>query len=291
MSDPTPADRKTVLITGATAGIGAVAALELARKGFRVGVVGRDPARCAATAARIGREVAGSAVDTFVADLSSQAEVCRLAAEVKATYPRLDVLLNNAGAMISPRRASVDGIEQTWALNHLAYFLLTDLLRDRLDATHGARVVSVASDAHRMVRGIDFADVEGKRSYGAWKAYGQSKLANILFTRELARRLKESGSGVTANCLHPGFVRTNFTNGEGLGFWAFRQLANVMAISPEAGAATSIYLATAPEVAATSGVYFRKSRPAEPTPAARDDDAARRLWDLSVAMTNPPSPT
>ena len=236
--------------------------------------------------AKIRQAVPAAPVDTFLADLSVQADVHRLADEVKVKYPKLDVLLNNAGAMIHPRQDSADGIEQTWALNHLAYFLLTDLLLDLLKATPGARVVSVASEAHRIARnGINFADVEGKQSYGAWKAYGQSKLANILFTRELARRLKASGSTVTANCLHPGFVRTNFSAGKGFGFWAFRQLSRVMAISPEEGARTSIYLASSPEVAGTSGAYFAKSRPGQPTAAAQDDAAASRLWTLSEAMT------
>ena len=286
MSDAMTSDQKIALITGATSGIGEVAAIELAKQGFRVGVVGRNAAKCAATAAKIKREAATPLVDTFLADLSTQADVHRLADEVKAQYPRLDVLLNNAGAMISPRQESADGIEQTWALNHLAYFLLTDLLLDLLNSTPGARVVSVASDAHRMARnGINFADVERKNSYSAWSAYSQSKLANILFTRELARRLKSSGSTVTANCLHPGFVKTNFAEGKGLGFWAFRQLSNVIAISPAKGAETSIYLATSPEVAGKSGGYYAKSRPNKPTAAAQDDAAAKRLWTLSETMT------
>ena len=284
MSDRTT-DQKICLITGATAGIGEVAALALAKQGFRVGIVGRNPGKCEATADRIKKEAATPLVDVFVADLASQADVRRLADEVKAKYPRLDVLLNNAGGLFAPRRESVDGIEQTWALNHLAYFLLTDLLLDLLKSTPEARVVSVASDAHRFATKIDFDDVEGKRSFGAWKSYCQSKLANVLFTRELARRLKESGSTVTANCLHPGFVKTNFGSGEGVGLWAFRQIANVMAISAEKGAQTSIYLAGSPEVAGITGEYFSKCRITKPNPAARDDGAAKRLWTLSETMT------
>ena len=288
MSTANNADSKICLVTGATSGIGEHAALVLAKQGFRVGLVGRNPAKCAATAAMIKREAATPLVDLFVADLSSQAEIRRLAAEVKAKYNHLDVLLNNAGAMLTPRKQSVDGIEMTWALNHLAYFLLTDLLLDLLKATPGARIVSVASDAHRIARGgIHFDDVEYQKSYGAWKAYGQSKLANILFTRELARRLQESGSDVTANCLHPGFVQTGFTDGEGLAYWAFRQLARVVAISPENGAKTSIYLASSPEVAGISGEYFAKCQLAQPTSAGLDDAAARRLWALSEQMTAP----
>lgn len=284
MSDATSPDQKIALITGATSGIGEVAALALAKQGYRVGIVGRNPTKCEATAAKIKKEAATPLVDIFVADLASQADVRRLADEVKAKYPHLDVLLNNAGAMISPRQESADGIEQTWALNHLAYFLLTDLLLDLLKSTPGARIVSVSSDAHRMIKGIDFDDVEGKKSYRDFKAYSQSKLANVLFTRELARRLKESGSALTANCLHPGFVRTNFMEGKGLMHWIFRGMSKFAAISPEKGAQTSIYLASSPEVAGTTGEYFSKSRVAKPTAAARDEAAAQRLWALSETM-------
>ncbi len=285
MSDQTTTDQKICLITGATSGIGEVAALALAKQGFQVGIVGRNPSKCEATASKIKKEAATPLVDVFVADLASQADVRRLADEVKAKYPRLDVLLNNAGAMIAPRRESGDGIEQTWALNHLAYFLLTDLLLDLLNSTPGARVVSVASDAHRMTGGINFDDVEGKESYRPFQAYCQSKLANVLFTRELARRLKESGSTVTANCVHPGFVQTNFMAGEGTMHRVFRLMSRVMAISPEKGAATSVYLASSPKVAGVSGEYFTKCRATKPNAAARDDQAARRLWTLSETMT------
>ena len=273
---------KTVLITGATSGIGEVAARELAAKGAKVVLVGRSAAKCEATAAMIRQATGNPAVEFLVADLSSQAEVCRLAAEIKTRYPRIDVLVNNAGAMISPRRESVDGIEMTWALNHLGYFLLTDLLLDTLKASAPSRVVSVASDAHRMASGIDWGDVEGKKSYSAWRAYSQSKLANVLFTRELARRLE--GSGVTANCLHPGFVATNFAAGRGLTFRIFQVGAKLFAITPEEGAKTTVYLASSPEVEGASGGYYSKCKLATPTAAARDDEAARRLWALSETM-------
>lgn len=273
---------KTVLITGATSGIGEVAARELAAKGAKVVLVGRSAAKCEATAAMIRQATGNPAVEFLVADLSSQAEVRRLAAEIKTRYPRIDVLVNNAGAMISPRRESADGIEMTWALNHLGYFLLTDLLLDTLKASAPSRVVSVASDAHRMASGIDWDDVEGKKSYSAWRAYSQSKLANVLFTRELARRLE--GSGVTANCLHPGFVATNFAAGRGLTFRIFQVGAKLFAITPEEGAKTTVYLASSPEVEGASGGYYSKCKLVTPTAAARDDEAARRLWDLSEAM-------
>jgi retinol dehydrogenase-12 len=278
---------KTVVVTGATSGIGEIAARELARKGARVVLVGRSASKCEATAAMIRREVQGAAVDSLVADLSSQADVRRLAGEILDLCPRLDVLVNNAGAMIAPRRESVDGIEMTWALNHLGYFLLTDLLVDRLKASSPSRVVSVASDAHRFAPRINFDDVEGKRSYSPLRAYCQSKLANILFTRELAKRLE--GSGVTANCLHPGLVATNFTAGDGFAHKVFRVLARVFAITPEEGAKTTIDLASSPEVEGVTGGYFAKSRPNKPAPQARDDDSARRLWELSERMVATPA--
>ncbi len=273
---------KTCLITGATSGIGEVAARELAKAGAKVVLVGRSRAKAEATAEAIRREAGGAPVEYLLADLSSQAEVRRLAGEVKAHHPRIDVLINNAGAMIAPRRESVDGIEMTWALNHLAYFLLTNLLLDTLKASAPSRIVSVSSDAHRMVSGIDFDDVEGKKSYKSFRAYSQSKLANVLFTRELARRL--AGSGVTANCLHPGVVATNFTAGEGWALWALKQVTRVIGISSEEGAKTTVYLASSPEVEGVSGEYFVKCKPTRPAKAALDDGAARRLWELSEKM-------
>jgi NAD(P)-dependent dehydrogenase (short-subunit alcohol dehydrogenase family) len=280
--DPTMSG-KTCLVTGATSGIGAVTAEALVRLGATVIIVGRDRARTEQLADRLRRETGNQAVEPLLADLSIRADVRALAAQVRERFPRLDVLINNAGAMFDPRRESADGIEMTWALNHLAYFLLTNLLLDTLKSSAPARIVNVASDAHKMARRIEFDDPEGKKRYKPFRAYAQSKLANILFTIELARRLE--GTGVTANCLHPGFVATNFTTGSGLLFWIMRQSARIMAISPEAGARTTIYLAAAPEVAGVSGGYFVKQKPATPTAAARDPEAARRLWRLSEEMT------
>ncbi len=276
---------KTCLVTGATSGIGEVTARELAARGAAVVLVGRNRGKCEASAERIRAETGGGDVQWLVADLSSRDEVRRLAREVRERFPRLDVLVNNAGAMFAPRRETVDGVEMTWALNHLAYFLLTDLLLDTLKASAPARVVNVASDAHRMVPGIDFDDPEGKTRYRPFRAYGQSKLANILFTFELARRLE--GTGVTANCLHPGFVATNFTTGKGWLYWVMRQAARVVALGPEDGAKTSVFLASAPEVEGVTGAYFSKCKPARPRAAALDASAARRLWDLSETMTRP----
>jgi NAD(P)-dependent dehydrogenase (short-subunit alcohol dehydrogenase family) len=274
---------KTVLVTGATAGIGEVTARELAKKGARVVLVGRSASKCEATAAMIRQSTGSQAVEFLVGDLSSQAGVRKVAREFLEGHDRLDVLVNNAGAYFSKRRTSVDGIEMTFALNHLGYFLLTNLLLDTLKTSSPSRVVSVASDAHRFVSKVDFDDPQGSKKYGGWHAYCQSKLMNILFTGELARRL--AGTGLTANSLHPGFVASNFTAGNGAMGWFLRRLASLAAIDTDAGAKTSIYLASSPEVEGVTGRYFAKEKPAEPTRAALDEAAAARLWDLSEELT------
>jgi NAD(P)-dependent dehydrogenase (short-subunit alcohol dehydrogenase family) len=274
---------KTCLVTGATSGIGVVTAGSLARRGASLILVGRDQGRCDEAVERIRRESGNPAVEAVVADLSVQDEVRRLAAEVREKHPRLDVLVNNAGAMFAPRVESRDGIEMTWALDHLAYFLLTNLLLDTLKVSAPSRIVNVASDAHRMAQGINFDDPEGKTRYKPFQAYAQSKLANILFTYELARRLE--GSGVTANTLHPGFVATRFAEKKGALFTAMKLLARVMAISPDAGARTTVYLAASPEVEGVSGKYYVKEKPAVSSRASHDAEAARRLWRLSAQMT------
>jgi retinol dehydrogenase-12 len=275
---------KVCLVTGATSGIGAVTAGALAQRGATVVLVGRSRERCEAAAATIRREAGSSAVSYLLADLSSQAEIRRLAQEVRDRHPRLDVLVNNAGGMFVRRQEGADGIEMTFALNHLGYFLLTNLLLDVLQAGAPARVVSVASDAHRWATGgIDFDDFQGRRRYSGFGAYAQSKLANLLFTLELARRL--GGTGVTANALHPGFVASNFFAGNGWLGLLMRAGAKVSATSPEAGAKTSIYLATSPEVEGVTGAYFVKERAVRPARAAQDEAAARRLWELSEELT------
>ncbi|WP_435008357.1 SDR family oxidoreductase [Tundrisphaera lichenicola] len=274
---------KTCLVTGATAGIGRIAARELARRGASVVVIGRSPERCKSTVESIRRETGNPDVESLVADLSAQAEVRRLAEEVQARYPRIDVLLNNAGAMFSKRRESVDGIEMTFALNHLGYFLLTNLLLDPLKEGAPARVVNVASEAHRMVSKVDFDDPQGRKKYGGWHAYGQSKFANILFTYELARRL--SGTGVTANALHPGFVASNFTEGNGAMGWMMRRFASLFAITPDEGAKTSIHLASSPQATGVTGKYFAKEKPIPSSKPTHDEAAARRLWELSEELT------
>jgi NAD(P)-dependent dehydrogenase (short-subunit alcohol dehydrogenase family) len=290
MVDPgKPLAGKTCLVTGGTAGIGEFTAIELARLGASVVIIARSPDRCAASLAKINA-VASAPAQAITADLSSQAEVRRAAGEFVEHHDRLDVLLNNAGAMYSRRLESVDGIERTLALNHLAYFLLTNLLLDRLKASAPSRVVVVASEAHRMGRGINFADIEGKKSYNGLLAYGQSKLANILFDFELARRLE--GTGVTVNALHPGFVKSSFTNGNGALGWLFRRMADVAAIPVPEGSKTSIYLASSPEVEGVTGRYFSQCKPANPAKPASDLEAASKLWTLSqelTGLTNPPT--
>jgi retinol dehydrogenase 12 len=274
---------KVCLVTGATSGIGDVTATDVARRGARVLVVGRSPERCAATLERIRSQTGATDVETLVADLSSQAEVRRLADEVRRRCDRLDVLVNNAGGMFLQRRESVDGIELTLALNHLSYFLLTGLLRPLLESSAPARIVNVASDAHTG-GSIDFEDIQGRRRYSGWRAYQQSKLANILFTYELARRLQ--GTGVTANTLHPGFVRTRFFQ-DFSGWVGFitKLGASLIAIGPEEGARTSIYLATSPEVAGVTGQYFVKCRPVRSSSRSYDRADAERLWRVSEEMT------
>jgi len=218
----------------------------------------------------------------LIADLSSLADIRRLAVELPKAAPRIDVLINNAGAIFTQRETSVDGLERTFALNHMAYFLLTLLLLDRLKSGGHARIVNVASEAHRNAR-LDFNDLQTAQGYSGWLAYRRSKLANILFTRELARRL--AGTGVTANCLHPGFVATEFGNNNGGAFRAALSVAKrFMAISPQQGGETLVYAASAKEIAGMSGVYFDKNRPRAPSEAAQDDDAAKRLWTMSEKL-------
>ncbi len=268
---------KTCVVTGATSGIGRVTALELGRRGARLVLVCRDRAKAAAVAAEIG------GAEVVVADLSVQADVRRAAAEVLALCPRLDVLVNNAGALFQERRLTADGLESTFAVNHLAYFLLTLLLLERLKAGGPARVVNVASDAHRPAKTIPFDDLDGARSYSAVARYSESKLANILFTRELARRLE--GTQVTANSLHPGGVATGFA-GQTRGLLGlFVRLVRPFMLTPEEGARTVVWLASAPEAEGLSGRYFAKCREKRPTRAALDDALARRLWDVSEKLT------
>ena len=273
---------KVCLVTGATSGIGRVTARALADRGATTVLVARDAARGAATVDDIKRATGNDRVDLLVADLSSQAQIRRLVEEFLRRYSRLDVLVNNAGALFMRRRESVDGIEMTLALNHLAPFLLTNLLVPTLKASAPARIVTVASAAHNGAT-FPFDDPQQRRGYRGLQVYGESKLANIMFTYELARRL--TGADVTANALHPGFVASNFGKGESWPMRAAMTLASLFAISPEQGADTSIYLATSEDVAGVSGKYFDKRKPVQSSAASYDEDAARRLWELSAQLT------
>lgn len=267
---------KVVVITGGTSGIGHVAAEELAAIGARIVLVARDKARGEAALNRLRELAPGVAHSAHYADLLRIGEMKRVAAEIASAEPRIDVLINNAGAMFGSRQVTGDGLERTFALNHMSYFVVTYGLRERLVASVPARVVNTSSDAHRR-KNVDFDDLQCVRNYRGFKAYGRSKLCNILFTRELARRLK--GTGVTANSLHPGFVDTRFGDQSGgLFSYLIRMGKKTVAISPQKGAETIVYLASSPEVADVTGKYFYKSRPATPTAQAQDDPAAQRLW-------------
>ena len=283
MAEPSMSGR-VVLITGGTSGIGRATAIGLASMGARVGITGRDPDRTGEAAAAIARETGNPAVDVFVADLSSQAEVRRLAGEVISAYPRVDVLINNVGGYWDTRHVTVDGLEHTFALNHLASFLLTTLLLERLTQSAPARVVTVASGAHTMGR-IDFDDLQGERSYSGSRAYNQSKLANVLFTYELARRL--GASSVTANALHPGVVRTSFGAGDpGAVQKLLVPFMRPFMKSPAQGAATSIHLASAPGLDRVTGQYFANSRPKRSSKASYDTAVAARLWQVSADLVH-----
>jgi len=269
-------DGKTVVITGATSGIGEVAAIRLAEQGARIVFTARDKARAGDTMAALKKANPNADHAVHMAELSRLSEMKRVGAEL-AREPQIDVLVNNAGALFNKRIETEDGLEMTFALNHMAYFVITNLLLGQLKA--GARIVTVASNAHRGAR-LDFEDLQSRRGYAGFPVYSRSKLCNILFNRELARRL--TGSGVTANALHPGFVATRFGNDSGGIVRAVLKVAKpIGAISPEEGAQTIIYLASSPKVAEISGDYFYECKPATPTAEARNDDDARRLWEIS----------
>jgi retinol dehydrogenase-12 len=273
---------KVCIVTGATSGIGFVTAQALAHQGATVLVVGRNPERSAATVSHIQQETGNSAVEAMVADLSAQAQVRQLASEVQRRFAQVDLLINNAGALFAQRQLSQEGIEMTFALNHLAYFLLTNLLLERLKASASARIINVSSEAHRGAQ-LDFADLQGQHRYRGWRAYTRSKLANILFTYELARRLE--GTAAVTNALHPGFVATNFgRNNRGITavLWRILQLA---AISPEQGAETIVYVASSAEVQDATGRYFVKKEAVRSSEASYDRAAAERLWQVSAELT------
>jgi NAD(P)-dependent dehydrogenase (short-subunit alcohol dehydrogenase family) len=271
------------VVTGATNGIGLAAAEALGRHGARLALVARSADRGAGAATRVRRAAGGSAdVDVLIADLTSQRSVRQLAAELQERYARVDVLVNNAGAMHTRRELTEDGIERSWALNHLAPFLLTTLLLDQLQGSGPARIVTTSSAAHRGAR-IPFEDLQAAHSYDGFRRYGQTKLANILFTFELARRL--DGTGVTANCFHPGFVASGFARNNGPLLRFAMGLTRPFARSPRRGADTLVWLADAPDVAGETGGYFVDRQRKTPSAAALDADAAHRLWEVSEEQT------
>lgn len=273
---------KTVLVTGGTGGIGRATAIGLASMGARVGITGRESVRTRTAAADIASASGNATVDAFPADMSSQAQVRRLAGEVLDAYPRLDVLVNNVGGFWGTRHVTADGLEHTLAVNHLAPFLLTNLLLDRLRASAPARVVTVSSGAQAMGR-MNFDDLQGERTYSGQQAYNQSKLANVLFTYELARRLE--GTGVTATVLHPGVVRTGFAAEDPSAVWkVMLPLIRRFLKSPTKGAVTSIYLASSPEVEGMSGKYYVGRKPRKSSKASYDTAAAARLWQMSIDL-------
>jgi NAD(P)-dependent dehydrogenase (short-subunit alcohol dehydrogenase family) len=274
---------RVCLITGATSGIGRATTLALASRGAELVLLCRDRAKGEETAAA-ARAAGAAQVDLLIADLSRQSEVRRAAAEFLASGRPLHVLINNAGVVNMQRTLTADGLEATFAVNHLAYFLLTTLLLDRLRASAPARIINVASDAHKFGP-LNFDDLQNGRSYRFMRVYGQSKLANVLFTAELARRLE--GSGVTANSLHPGTVSTGLGTNNGRWSRAIITLLRPFFRNPDRGAETSVYLATSPAVADVSGRYFVNSREKRPSAAAQDMDAARRLWTASEALIAP----
>ena len=273
---------KLCLVTGATGGIGLITTRELAKQGARLVVVGRNPQKTETTVQQLRKETGNDSIESLLADLSSQKQVRQLAEQFRSRHDRLDVLVNNAGALFMARGETEDGIEQTFALNHLSYFLLTHLLLDPLKAAAPSRIVNVSSHAHKSAK-LDLDDVEGKQSYSGWTAYCNSKLENVMFTYELARRLE--GTRVAVNALHPGFVATGFGHNNGALARLGMRIAQLFAISEEKGAETSIYLASSPEVEGVSGRYFYKKQDVRSSRISYDTTAQGRLWQMSEQMT------
>jgi NAD(P)-dependent dehydrogenase (short-subunit alcohol dehydrogenase family) len=276
---------RTVVVTGGNSGIGKEAAVDLAGMGARVVIAARNRAKGEAALAEVASRSGSDTVELANLDLASKASIRAFADDFLASHDQLHVLLNNAGLTLRKRAETADGFEMVFGVNHLGHFLLTELLRDRLVASAPARVVNVASDAHRYARtGLDFDDLMATKRYRPFLTYGRSKLANILFTRELARRLE--GTGVTANSLHPGFVASNFAREGDTG--TLGNLAMVagrpFAISAAKGARTSVFLASSPQAEGVTGQYFAKSTLAKPSKAAEDDAAAARLWTVSEQL-------
>jgi NAD(P)-dependent dehydrogenase (short-subunit alcohol dehydrogenase family) len=276
---------KRVIISGASSGIGKQTAIELAKRGAHVVMVCRSRERGEAAREDIRAASGSETIDLMLCDMAGLGSIRAFADEYHAKYDRLDVLVNNAGAMFGKRELTADGYEMTFAVNHLAYFLVTNLLLDVLRASAPARIVSVASAGHRM-GWLDFDNLQGEKMYQRYVAYGTSKLCNIMFTYELARRLE--GTGVTANCLHPGAVGSNFGAGSGALFESIMKLGKPLLMSSEDGARTSIYLASSPDVDGVTGKYFTKCKPVRSSRKSYDRAAQARLWELSEALTAGP---
>lgn len=274
---------RTVVVTGANQGIGKATALALAREGSRVIMVARNAEKGRAAVEDVRRAADSKQVELVVADLSSQADVRRAGAEIRRRVEHLDVLVNNAGVYVPERHVTVDGIEETFAVNHVAYWLLTHELLDLLRAGAPSRIVSVSSEAHRGAK-MDWADLGQERArYRAFRAYGQSKLANLLFTYELARRLE--GTGVTANALHPGVIGSGFGQTYGGPMALLVKLAKPFLLTPEEGARTSVYLASSPDVEGLTGQYFARCKPVRSSALSYDEAAQRKLWSLTEQLT------
>lgn len=276
---------KTCLVTGATNGIGKATALALAQMGATVVIVGRSPAKCSEVVDEIKRISGNDAVEALIADLSIMVEVRHVADQFKAKYHQLHVLINNAGGAYGKRQLTSEGFEKTFALNHLGYFLLTRLLLDTLKDSAPARIINVSSDAHKSAR-IDFDDLQSEKGNFVFNAYGRSKLAVVVFSYELARRL--TGSGVTVNVLHPGLVRTGFASNMGaVPAAAINFLMRFVALTPEQGAQTSVFLATSPEVENVTGKYWEKSKAVPSGSTSYDTATWVRLWEVSDRMITP----
>jgi retinol dehydrogenase-14 len=279
--------KKTIVITGGTNGIGEAASLELAKKGAEVIIVGRNPEKTKTIVGQISEQTGYSAVHGLVADLSSMAEVCRLSQEILLNYPAVNILVNNVGGIFATRNLTIDGFEYTFALNHLSYFLLTNLLLDRLKANAPARIINVSSRSHEGAS-INFDDLQSEQHYnfGGYKAYGQSKLANLLFTYELARRL--AGTGVTVNAVHPGTVASGFgENNNGVMKFSMK-IYHQFSLTPEQGADTVVYLASSPDVEGITGKYWTLRKAVASSPQSYDQDAQKRLWTVSAQLAGIP---
>ena len=274
---------KVCLVTGSTDGIGKVSARVLAELGAKVIIVGRNPEKSAIVLAELKSISGNENIDLLMADLAVMQEVRDLAEQVISRYDRIDVLLNNAGGYFTKHEITSDGLEMTFALNHMSYFLLTNKLMELLKYSAPARIVNVSSDAHYGVD-MEFENLNGEQEYKAWKAYQKSKLANVLFTYEL---LKKVPGNITVNCLHPGFVATNFGHNNGGFFGPVLKIAQrISAIDPEEGAKTSIFLCSAPEVKGVSGKYFYKCQPKISSRESRNMDTGKRLWQISSDITS-----